>query len=419
MTLHKLENLYKNQNFADLEKRCRMLLKQGKASPDTFNYLALAYKNLGKIELSIRTFKKGINKHPKAEFLLSNLANIYRDNGSLIDSEKCLLKAVELSPKNAMLHESLGFVLLQRGELEKARKYLEKAMTMDPAKISLRYNVANVYRKLEKLDKAIEYFEGVDIGLSQSHLAECLYLSGEYKQLIQKLNKLNAENVTDPLIGALTEHVRVTLNHKGKNAFCAQPISYIYRANIDQAGSTGKTLNEIKEFATSNESVYKTQSQQKLLTNGVQSPGNLLDSNNSFVKPLRRILELSITAYRKKFASSDEPFLRYWPEKYKLFAWLIVVNNEGFLAPHIHKEGWLSGSLYLELPKSRKQNEGAISFGLHGANYPTMGKIFKSHPIQITNGMICMFPSSLFHQTIPFQSSQKRISLAFDVVPIK
>ena len=411
----KLQKLYESGSFDDLVRECRVLVSGGKADSDTINFLALAYKNLGEIESAVNTFKKGIKKYPRAGLLLSNLANIYRDNGALSEAVECLVRAIELIPDNP----SLGLVLTQQGKLEEARESLETALKMEPNKASLRYNVANIYRKLEKLDTAIRYFEGVDIGLSQSHLTECLYYSGEYKKFIKKLDELNRRQVTDPLIGALTEHARITLNHEGLNAFCARPTSYIYRANIDRSGPTGKTLGAIRNFASTSESEYRTQSQQKLLTNGVQSPGNLLDSNRSFVDPLRKILESSVAAYRDKFSNSNEPFLKYWPKKYELFAWVIVVRKDGYLAPHIHKEGWLSGSLYLELPKSRTQNEAAISFGLHGANYPDMGKSFKDTPVQIAEGMVCMFPSSLFHKTVPFRSSQKRISLAFDVIPVR
>ena len=414
-----LKHLYTSEKFDSLEIECRHLINQGKTNADVVNFLALAYKNQGKLEKAISTFLKGISRFPKSEFLLNNLANIYKDRGELSEAQKYLKKATELKPNNSLLHESLGSVLLERGELEGALKSLTKALYIDPNKSSLKYNIANTYRKLGKLDEAISYFEGIDIGMSQSHLADCLYIGKYYKRLVSKLDELNRKVATDPLTGAITEHARITLDYDGRNAFCENPKSYIYRAKIDLSGKVGKTLEEVKEFAKEGEVNFSSQTQQKLLSKGVQSPGNLLDSTKPFVRHLREILQLSVEAYRQKFALSTEPFLKNWPQRYKLYAWVIIVNNDGFLAPHIHKEGWISGTIYLELPKIRNYDEGSISFGLHGADYPTMNKTFKDTPTQIEEGMICMFPSSLFHRTIPFQSSQKRISLAFDVVPIR
>ena len=37
--------------------------------------------------------------------------------------------------------------------------------------------------------------------------------------------------------------------------------------------------------------------------------------------------------------------------------------------------------------------------------------------IDVVTGNLCLFPSSLYHYTIPFESEEERIVLAFDVTP--
>jgi hypothetical protein len=37
----------------------------------------------------------------------------------------------------------------------------------------------------------------------------------------------------------------------------------------------------------------------------------------------------------------------------------------------------------------------------------------------VTTGSLCLFPASLLHYTIPFESNDDRIVLAFDVKPKK
>ena len=39
--------------------------------------------------------------------------------------------------------------------------------------------------------------------------------------------------------------------------------------------------------------------------------------------------------------------------------------------------------------------------------------------IDVVSGSLCLFPSSLHHYTIPFESEEARIVLAFDVTPAK
>ena len=40
-----------------------------------------------------------------------------------------------------------------------------------------------------------------------------------------------------------------------------------------------------------------------------------------------------------------------------------------------------------------------------------------SKGIDVVTGSLCLFPSSLLHYTIPFESEGNRIVLAFDVIP--
>ena len=54
----------------------------------------------------------------------------------------------------------------------------------------------------------------------------------------------------------------------------------------------------------------------------------------------------------------------------------IVIENGGNLSGHMHKEGWLSGSFYLERPEKKEEHDGDIIFSLHGSNYPLNKKIF-------------------------------------------
>ena len=37
--------------------------------------------------------------------------------------------------------------------------------------------------------------------------------------------------------------------------------------------------------------------------------------------------------------------------------------------------------------------------------------------IDVVTGSLCLFPSSLLHYTIPFESEENRIVLAFDMIP--
>ena len=125
-----------------------------------------------------------------------------------------------------------------------------------------------------------------------------------------------------------------------------------------------------------------------------------------------------VKRYRDSYMDSDEGFIKNWPQNTNLYGWIIELNKGGNLRSHMHKLGWLSGSLYLQLKKIPRSNQGNIVFDLHGADYPKDSKIFPNIEFDIEQGDIILFPSSIFHKTIPFDLDENRITLAFDIKPI-
>ena len=93
----------------------------------------------------------------------------------------------------------------------------------------------------------------------------------------------------------------------------------------------------------------------------------------------------------------------------------MIFKNQGHQAAHIHTSGWLSGVIYLKVVPSFGRNEGAIEFSLNGERYANP----KAPTVTYCPGQgdIVLFPSSLYHKTIPFISKSDRIVLAFDLQP--
>ena len=92
------------------------------------------------------------------------------------------------------------------------------------------------------------------------------------------------------------------------------------------------------------------------------------------------------------------------------------MKNGGELSAHIHDSGWVSGSIYINVPQKSKKDSGNLVVTTHDPKDGKPGsKDIKS--IDVVTGSLCLFPSSLLHYTIPFESEDDRIVLAFDMVP--
>ena len=131
---------------------------------------------------------------------------------------------------------------------------------------------------------------------------------------------------------------------------------------------------------------------------------------------LEKILHNALDAYYQKFCESDSFFIELWPQEYKLAGWFVKLVKKGFQKAHIHPSGLLSGIIYIKTITNAKDNEGAIEFTLHDGQLPTLKEPVPRILHQPKIGDIVLFPSSLYHKTIPIKQDQERSVIAFDLL---
>jgi tetratricopeptide (TPR) repeat protein len=143
------------------------------------------------------------------------------------------------------------------------------------------------------------------------------------------------------------------------------------------------------------------------LRHGSQTPRNLLDYPDRPVRALFTAIEAPIRAH---IAAIGEAAQGYAIDS----AWSVRLNSSGFHLNHTHPEGWLSSAFYVRLPKDMKDREGWIKFGEPGP--ATAPPLPAEHFIKPEPGLLVLFPSSMWHGTVPFTSAEKRLTCAFDIV---
>ncbi len=93
------------------------------------------------------------------------------------------------------------------------------------------------------------------------------------------------------------------------------------------------------------------------------------------------------------------------------------MKSGGELSPHIHESGWLSGTIYINVPPKTKIESGSLVVALGKDSDATNSRQNSKKVIDVVTGSMALFPASLMHHTIPFESEEERIVLAFDVMP--
>ena len=85
---------------------------------------------------------------------------------------------------------------------------------------------------------------------------------------------------------------------------------------------------------------------------------------------------------------------------------------------HMHPMGWFSSAYYVDLPDSMDQGnrEGWLKFG--EPNFEPPEPLEPQYYVQPEPGKLVLFPSYMWHGTVPFESDQLRTTVVFDVVPV-
>ena len=143
------------------------------------------------------------------------------------------------------------------------------------------------------------------------------------------------------------------------------------------------------------------------LRHGSQTMRGLADYPDPAIRALFAAIDLPI---RRHLAAIGAPDQRYAIDS----AWSVRLNSGGFHINHIHPEGWLSSAFYVRTPKNLQGFEGALKFGEPGP--PTAPALQQDHMVKPEPGLLVLFPSYMWHGTVPFSSGEKRLSCAFDIV---
>jgi tetratricopeptide (TPR) repeat protein len=175
------------------------------------------------------------------------------------------------------------------------------------------------------------------------------------------------------------------------------------------------------------EELHQTQAHpiEQSVRGGTQTNGFLFRLKHPLLAVLERQIRLAITEVLAGFPEdAQHPF---WGRKASnprgdgirfSGAWSVRLRSEGYHTHHIHPEGWISSALYIALPdevRAGADNAGHIQFGVPMAELGL--DLPPRRTIRPEVGSLALFPSYMWHGTVPFTSEQPRITVAFDLQP--
>jgi tetratricopeptide (TPR) repeat protein len=160
---------------------------------------------------------------------------------------------------------------------------------------------------------------------------------------------------------------------------------------------------------------------EQTLRGGTQTEGFLFGAGNALVKKLRVRIDEAVSRYILELAPDDQhPFLARRRGKFSFAgAWSSLMKDQGFHVNHLHPQGWISSCYYVAVPEVAKDaggKQGWIKFGEPALDVPLRNPVRRA--IQPVPGRLVLFPSYMWHGTIPFHAEAVRTTIAFDAVPV-
>ncbi|OYX33071.1 MAG: hypothetical protein B7Y99_07755 [Caulobacterales bacterium 32-69-10] len=402
-----------------------------------------------------RRAHEAIGDHPA---VLTVLGRAQQDLGRLDEADAAYRKALTFDPFDPMAHQALADLLWTRtADPEKASTPLDSVLRQrsTPMLIALK---AKMLTRAGKPEQAYEiladaarqlpddpliqaaaataavYAKQIEAGLAHAEraaalapevariralLAETSLAAGQPERASQIAGQLLAAHPFDQQfisLQALSWRLLGDARYQGLYDYDAMVRDFIIEAP-DGWSSLEAYLADLAATLKGMHAMRGDPLDQSL-RNGTQTEQNLALSADPVIQAFFRAVQAPIRAYMSGLGKGRDPLRARNQQDYRVKgAWSVRLAPDGFHADHIHPDGWLSSAFYVELPKAVDQNgqEGWIKFGQPGA--PTRPALEAEHFVKPAPGKLVLFPSYMWHGTVPFSGEETRLTLAFDVVP--
>ena len=153
------------------------------------------------------------------------------------------------------------------------------------------------------------------------------------------------------------------------------------------------------------------------LRSGSQTHLDLAVSPDPAIKAFFQAIDGPIRRHMAWIGQGEDPLRSRNTGHYEIQgAWSVRLRSQGFHIDHVHQLGWLSSACHIELPGAvDRGQEGWLKFGQPGI--ATQPALPAEHFVKPEPGRLVLFPSYMWHGTVPFGGEEDRLTVAFDVIP--
>ncbi len=361
------------------------------ASPALQNALANARWMRGEGAAFTRDFEAAVARQPDDAQLRIACADLLRRADFRDRSEALLRGGLSLAPDHIGLLQSLGVLLDEMDRTAEGLTLLQRAAARAPQMPQARANLASALLRLGRSEEALAEIEPArrNEPLNQEWIC---YETMALRQLAH------------PRYAELCDYDRMVRAYD-----LEPPPGFASMDAFNQALAASLALLHVLESHPLDQS----------LRGGSQTSRSLLYVDDPVIKTYLEALAKPIHAYIDAMGAPDpnHPWSGRKTGGFRFSgAWSVKLKANGYHINHVHPAGWISSAYYVAVPPivaDSAGQQGWIKFG--EPRWPTPGCGVEK-VVQPKTGRLVLFPSYMWHGTIPF-SEGERLTAPFDAVP--
>ena len=409
-------SLYEIDRLEDAEESYKHALQLQPNLAGAHEGLARTLTKLGRLDEAQASYRLALDIEPDSPIANYNLGIMLLELGRLKEARESFTRSIKLNPDFAEAFNNLGNTLQEQGEYVGATSSYTKAISIKEDFREAHFNLGIVLFTQKQYDLAAKQFDLCGSLPAKILGLKCLYLLDKQENFYELFDSILSTRHVDAVLGSLCSCSEHKFGRKIENPYSTDPLSQVTNVDLTQVCDFENVFVSVaKKVLASQSTSFKAQGK---LTNGVQTAGNIFKHEDVRKTQIYKIICAEVDKYRTHFQNSNEGFIRLWPPSYEIRGWLVCMESGGKLSPHMHDNSWLTGSIYINIPTKLERDSGNLVLCPHDQCDHSKDQSGKFRIIEVETGMLCLFPASLHHYTIPFKAKENRIVLAFDVIPV-
>jgi uncharacterized protein (TIGR02466 family) len=398
----------------------------GLDAPQTFALYARALRAAGNHERADYAYKQSLQRAPATVGVSVEYANyVWMTTGDLAAADMVLDRAFAASAPPAPLLVAKATLYDAAGQPERVAALLQAASQRLPGNLEIlgaaihfalrqaQIEAADTYVRLAQAvapqDRGIiQYAAIVDLAQGRPDVAlaklRATLVEHPVDQSLWGWAATAARAVGDPLYGELCDYDATVAAYD-----IATPDGWpTLEAFLSDLRKSLKAMH-----------IYQQHPTNQSLRHGSQSMHLLTGSRDPAIQAFFRAVDAPVRAHMARLGQGTDPLRRRNTFDYHIQgAWSVQLRPNGFHRDHFHPEGWLSSAFYVETPDEALESpekQGWIGFGR--PPFVTDPPMEPAHFIKPKPGRLVLFPSYMWHGTVPFTTDETRLTIAFDAVP--